>query len=249
MYAPLVELGAERGLRHVVYLRPGYGDSERCPGRAVADCAADTAAIADWLGVERFYTAGRSGGGPHALACAALLPDRVIAAATIAGVAPEDAEGLDWLAGMGQEEHRRVRGDAGGRGGVARVPRAVPYQADLGERVRSPPGVRRPTVRRRPQRDDRAVRRVRGRVDPPRHEARRVGMVRRRSRAAPRLGLRAIRHLAPGDDLAGRPGPDGPDRARRMARRAHPRRPREAACQTRGICRSRSVITARCSTT
>ncbi|HUB03720.1 MAG TPA: alpha/beta hydrolase [Solirubrobacteraceae bacterium] len=103
MYAPLVELGAERGLRHVVYLRPGYGDSERCPGRAVADCAADTAAVADWLEVERFYTAGRSGGGPHALACAALLPDRVIAAATIAGVAPADADGLDWLAGMGQE--------------------------------------------------------------------------------------------------------------------------------------------------
>jgi pimeloyl-ACP methyl ester carboxylesterase len=103
MYAPLVELGAERGLRHVMYLRPGYGDSERCPGRVVADCAADTAAVADWLGVERFYTAGRSGGGPHALACAALLPDRVIAAATIAGVAPADAEGLDWLAGMGQE--------------------------------------------------------------------------------------------------------------------------------------------------
>lgn len=103
MYAPLVELGSERGLRHVVYMRPGYGDSERCRGRVVADCAADTAAVADWLGVERFYTAGRSGGGPHALACAALLPDRVIAAATIAGVAPEDAEGLDWLAGMGQE--------------------------------------------------------------------------------------------------------------------------------------------------
>ncbi len=44
MYAPLVELGAERGLRHVVYMRPGYGDSVRCPGRVVADCAADTAA-------------------------------------------------------------------------------------------------------------------------------------------------------------------------------------------------------------
>jgi pimeloyl-ACP methyl ester carboxylesterase len=69
----------------------------------VADCAADAAAVADALGVERFYTVGRSGGGPHALACAALLPDRVIATATIAGVAPRSAEGLDWLDGMGQE--------------------------------------------------------------------------------------------------------------------------------------------------
>jgi pimeloyl-ACP methyl ester carboxylesterase len=103
MYPPLVELGAKRGLRHVLYLRPGYAGSERCAGRSVADCAADCAAVADELGVQRFYTAGRSGGGPHALACAALLPERVIAAATIAGVAPRFAEGLDWLDGMGQE--------------------------------------------------------------------------------------------------------------------------------------------------
>jgi pimeloyl-ACP methyl ester carboxylesterase len=103
MFAPLVELGAERGIRHVVYLRPGYGESERCKGRSVADCAEDVVAVADALGVERFYTAGRSGGGPHALATAALLPERVIAAATIAGCAPRDAEGLDWLDGMGQE--------------------------------------------------------------------------------------------------------------------------------------------------
>jgi len=103
MYAPLVELGARRGIRHVLYLRPGYAGSERCKGRAVADCAADVAAVADALGVERFYTAGRSGGGPHALATAALLRGRVIAAATIAGCAPRFADGLDWLDGMGQE--------------------------------------------------------------------------------------------------------------------------------------------------
>ena len=60
-------------------------------------------AIADELGIGRFYTVGWSGGGPHALACAALLGDRVIAAATLASVAPHDAEGLDWLAGMGEE--------------------------------------------------------------------------------------------------------------------------------------------------
>jgi pimeloyl-ACP methyl ester carboxylesterase len=63
----------------------------------------DVAAIADELGIERFFVAGGSGGGPHVLACAALLPERVIAAATIASVAPRSAEGLDWLEGMGQE--------------------------------------------------------------------------------------------------------------------------------------------------
>jgi pimeloyl-ACP methyl ester carboxylesterase len=69
----------------------------------VAGAAASPAALADHLGHDRFLTAGWSGGGPHALACAALLPDRVMAAATIAGVAPYDAEGLDWTEGMGEE--------------------------------------------------------------------------------------------------------------------------------------------------
>jgi pimeloyl-ACP methyl ester carboxylesterase len=103
IFAPLLDVGADRGIRHVVYSRPGYGNSARCAGRTVADCALDVAAIADALGIERFFTVGRSGGGPHALACAALLPERVIAAATVAGVAPRLAEGLDWLDGMGQE--------------------------------------------------------------------------------------------------------------------------------------------------
>jgi pimeloyl-ACP methyl ester carboxylesterase len=103
LFGPMIDAGSDRGLRHVVYSRPGYGTSERAAGRSVADCTQDVTAIADALGIERFFTVGWSGGGPHALACAALLPDRVIAAATIASVAPRDAEGLDWLAGMGQE--------------------------------------------------------------------------------------------------------------------------------------------------
>jgi pimeloyl-ACP methyl ester carboxylesterase len=103
LFCPLVATGAERGLRHVAYSRPGYGHSDRHAGRTVADCVPDVEAIADSLGIERFYTSGGSGGGPHALACAALLPERVIAAASIAGVAPRHAEGLDWSAGMGQE--------------------------------------------------------------------------------------------------------------------------------------------------
>ncbi|HEY1284889.1 MAG TPA: alpha/beta hydrolase [Solirubrobacterales bacterium] len=103
LYGPMVAAGTERGLRHLTYSRPGYGDSDRSPGRTVADCAGDVSAIADALGVEDLFTVGWSGGGPHALACAALLPQRVRAAATIASVAPRDAAGLDWLAGMGEE--------------------------------------------------------------------------------------------------------------------------------------------------
>ncbi len=92
-----------RGIRLVGYDRAGYGGSSRHAGRSVSDVAADIAALADSLGVERFSTWGISGGGPHSLACAALLGDRVIAAATIASVAPYDAGELDFLAGMGQD--------------------------------------------------------------------------------------------------------------------------------------------------
>jgi len=108
MFEPLVELGAERGLRHIAYSRPGYGGSDRRRGRTVADCIGDVVAIADALGYERFYSVGGSGGGPHSIACAALLPDRVIAAASIASPAPVQAEGLDWTAGMGFENVEEV---------------------------------------------------------------------------------------------------------------------------------------------
>ncbi|MDX6297383.1 MAG: hypothetical protein QOI51_1240 [Nocardioidaceae bacterium] len=92
-----------RGIRLVGYDRAGYGGSTRRQGRTVADVAGDVAAVADFLGVDRFFTWGVSGGGPHALACAALLGDRVIAAAAVASVAPYDANGLDFLGGMGQD--------------------------------------------------------------------------------------------------------------------------------------------------
>ena len=103
MLDPHVDAGAERNLRHITYSRPGYGRSTRRPGRTVADCVADVAAVADLLGYEQFYSVGSSGGAPHSIACAALLPDRVIAAAAIASPAPRDADGLDWTDGMGQE--------------------------------------------------------------------------------------------------------------------------------------------------
>jgi pimeloyl-ACP methyl ester carboxylesterase len=98
-----VRLGAERGLRHVSWSRPGYAGSDRHHGRRVADVAADAAAITDELGLDRVLVAGASGGGPHALALAALLGPRVRAAAIIAGVAPHEADGLVWLEGMGEE--------------------------------------------------------------------------------------------------------------------------------------------------
>jgi pimeloyl-ACP methyl ester carboxylesterase len=90
-----------RGLRLVAHDRPGYGDSTRLPGRAVDHVAGDVIAIADQLGVERFAVWGVSGGGPHALACAALVPDRVVACAAVASPAPYEAEGLEWAEGMG----------------------------------------------------------------------------------------------------------------------------------------------------
>jgi pimeloyl-ACP methyl ester carboxylesterase len=99
----VVEDAEARGMRVIGYDRPGYGKSDPDPGRRVADAAADVAAIADAFEIERFAVVGGSGGGPHALACAALLPDRVVAAASLAGVAPYPAEGLDWLDGMGQD--------------------------------------------------------------------------------------------------------------------------------------------------
>jgi pimeloyl-ACP methyl ester carboxylesterase len=101
-YEPLTRAARERGLRLIGCSRPGYGASTAQPGRNVAAVAADVAQLMDHLGHEQFLTAGISGGGPHALATAALLPGRCLAAASVGGIAPYDAEGLDFLAGMGE---------------------------------------------------------------------------------------------------------------------------------------------------
>src|SRR5579875_1401862 len=92
------EQAAERGIRLVTYSRAGYGDSTRRAGRKVADVVDDVVAILDHLGVEKAMTAGWSGGGPHTLATGALLPDRITGVLCIAGVAPYEADGLDFLA-------------------------------------------------------------------------------------------------------------------------------------------------------
>lgn len=93
----------DRGMRLVTFSRPGYGASERQPGRRVVDAAADVAAVLAHLGTRRCFVAGWSGGGPHALATGARLPEQVAGILCIAGVAPYDAEGLNFLEGMGQQ--------------------------------------------------------------------------------------------------------------------------------------------------
>jgi pimeloyl-ACP methyl ester carboxylesterase len=88
------------GVRAIFYDRPGYGGSDALPRRTVATAAADTSAIADALGIDRFAVEGGSGGGPHALACGALLGERVTKVAVVVGAAPSDDPDLDWISGM-----------------------------------------------------------------------------------------------------------------------------------------------------
>jgi pimeloyl-ACP methyl ester carboxylesterase len=95
-----------RSLRLVTWSRPGYGASARRPGRSIVDDADDVAGLLDHLGADRCVVAGWSGGGPHALASGARLPDRVAGVLCIAGPAPAVLDGvrnLDFLAGMGEQ--------------------------------------------------------------------------------------------------------------------------------------------------
>jgi pimeloyl-ACP methyl ester carboxylesterase len=102
-WSDTLEMARVRGLRVIMVARPGYEGSTPRPGRRVADVADDMAAVLDALGCDTFLTVGWSGGGPHTLACSAMLGERCLAAATLAGVAPYPAAGLDWMAGMGPE--------------------------------------------------------------------------------------------------------------------------------------------------
>jgi pimeloyl-ACP methyl ester carboxylesterase len=106
MFPGLVAAAAARGLRTATYSRGGYGRSTRRPGRSVADEAASSVALADRLGYERFFTAGWSGGGPVALACAALLGDRVKACLLLASLAPREEAGADWDAWIPADQRR-----------------------------------------------------------------------------------------------------------------------------------------------
>ncbi len=102
LYDAWIDTASAHGIRLISYDRPGYGDSTPQPARTIASAARDVVAIARELHLARLCVWGSSGGGPHALACAALLPDLVAAAGVLASVAPFQAAGLEWLAGMGQ---------------------------------------------------------------------------------------------------------------------------------------------------
>ena len=130
---PRAALLFQRGVRYIAYDRPGYGWSDRLPLRTVAHSAADVKTIADVLGISRFSVVGRSGGGPHALACAAMMPDRVDRVAVLVGLAPRHAEGLDWYAGMTESNRREYTLAESGVLALARVIEA------LAERIRNDP--------------------------------------------------------------------------------------------------------------
>jgi pimeloyl-ACP methyl ester carboxylesterase len=112
---PLLPLAEQLGVRWVSFDRPGYGTSTPVPGRTAGIAAECVTAVADALGIGEFALMGHSGGGTHALACAALLPDRVLAVAGLAAVAPFDAEGLDWFGGMAPASAASLRAATEGR--------------------------------------------------------------------------------------------------------------------------------------
>ncbi|BBC34613.1 hypothetical protein SGFS_059070 [Streptomyces graminofaciens] len=106
------------GIRLIAFDRPGYGDSDRASGRLVSAAAADVSHIADALGIGRFAVVGRSGGAPHALACAALLPDRTTRVGALVSLAPRNASGLDWFEGMTEANVREYVNASIGRNRV-----------------------------------------------------------------------------------------------------------------------------------
>ncbi|HEX3959584.1 MAG TPA: alpha/beta hydrolase [Trebonia sp.] len=113
------------GIHLIAFDRPGYGESDRHEGRRVADAANDVLTIADAYGLDKFAVVGRSGGGPHALACAALLPDRVTKTAVLVGLAPREAAGLDWFDGMTEFNILEYTAAANGYAGLAALTEAA----------------------------------------------------------------------------------------------------------------------------
>jgi pimeloyl-ACP methyl ester carboxylesterase len=111
------------GVRLIAFDRPGYGKSDRKPGRRVADGAEDVSEIADALGLDRFAVLGRSGGGPHALACAALLPDRVTRVAVLVGLAETAHDTVSrWSKPMtGFNRHAYLAAERGAKAVMARL--------------------------------------------------------------------------------------------------------------------------------
>jgi pimeloyl-ACP methyl ester carboxylesterase len=125
LYEPLLGLARERGVRLVSCARPGYGRSTPQPGRVVGSAGSDLAQVADVLCVDRFAVMGSSSGGSHALACAALLPDRVSGVACFAAIAPFTGDD-GWFAGMADDSALR----AATAGRVARMRHAEHSEFD-----------------------------------------------------------------------------------------------------------------------
>jgi pimeloyl-ACP methyl ester carboxylesterase len=123
---PLFPTSERLGIRWLGYDRPRYGGSSPHPGRDVASAAGDTAAIADAAGVDRFATMGHSGGSMHALACAAVLPERVSGVVGVSALAPFDADGLDWFGGMAPGGVATLQAAAAGREAKERYEASAP---------------------------------------------------------------------------------------------------------------------------
>lgn len=123
--APLYAAARRLGVRWVSIDRPGYGGSTPLHGRDVAAVAGDVGAAVDALGIDTFAVYGHSGGGPHAIACGALLGDRVLGVVSVAGLAPYDPD-LGWLAGMAPGPAAGLRAAVEGRAAKER------FEADAG---------------------------------------------------------------------------------------------------------------------
>lgn len=128
---PLFPASERLGIRWISYDRPGYGGSTPRPGRDVASAATHVSAVADALGIDRFAVVGHSGGGSHALACAAVMPERVVGVVGVAGLAPFGAEGLDWFAGMSDSGAASLRAAAEGRAAKERHEATAEYDPEM----------------------------------------------------------------------------------------------------------------------
>lgn len=129
--APLFGDSDRLGIRWVSYDRPGYGGSTALPGRDIASAAGYVRAVADALGLGQFAIMGHSGGGPHALACAALLPERVLAVVSVSGPAPLGAEGLDWFAGMHPAGEASLRAAIAGRAAKEKYEESAEFDPEM----------------------------------------------------------------------------------------------------------------------
>lgn len=118
---PFFRAASQHGIRWVSHDRPGYGGSTSDPGRNLSAVAADVSSIADALGIDRFAVMGHSGGATHALACSALMPESVLGAVCVSALAPFQADGLDWFAGMWAGGAAELRAAAAGRAALEQL--------------------------------------------------------------------------------------------------------------------------------